>query len=134
MELKQIRTFYILAQESNFTRAAEKLGYTQANVTIQIKTLEEELRTPLFNRMGRRISLTEEGEKLLLLAARMLELEDSMAHIGDSRIDEGHIRIGVCDSLCVTRLPQIISGYKGKYPKVDITLNILKCRSSTRFL
>lgn len=127
MELKQIRTFYILAQELNFTRAAEKLGYTQANVTIQIKTLEEELRTPLFNRMGRRISLTEEGEKLLLLAARMLELEDFMAHIGDSRIDEGHIRIGVCDSLCVTRLPQIISGYKGKYPKVDITLNILKC-------
>ena len=127
MELKQLKIFHALAQELNFTRVAKKLGYTQANVTIQIKALEEELQTPLFNRMGRQISLTQGGEKLFSLTAQMLELEESIFHISDNSVEEGHIRIGVCDSLCVSRLPKLIGGYKTRYPNVDITLNILKC-------
>ncbi|MDD6038279.1 MAG: LysR family transcriptional regulator [bacterium] len=127
MELKQLDMFYSLAKELNFTRTAEKLGYTQANITIQIKALEEELKVPLFNRMGRQISLTDEGEKLLLLASQVLELKDTISHISENRVDVGRIRIGVCDSLCVTRLPKLIGSYKQLFPNIDITLNILKC-------
>ena len=127
MELKQLKIFYSLAQELNFTRVAEKIGYTQANVTIQIKSLEDELQTKLFNRMGKQISLTEDGQKLLTLVSDMLKLEDSISHIKQDSVEQGSIRIGVCDSLCAFRLPNVISAYKKLYPQVEISLNILKC-------
>ena len=100
MELKQLKIFYSLAQELNFTRVAEKIGYTQANITIQIKSLEDELQTKLFNRMGKQISLTEDGQKLYSLVIEMLRLEDTISHIKQDSIEQGSIRIGVCDSLC----------------------------------
>ena len=127
MELKQLKIFYSLAQELNFTRVAKKIGYTQANVTIQIKSLEDELQTKLFNRMGKQISLTEDGQKLYSLVIEMLRIEDTISHIKQDSIEQGSIRIGVCDSLCAFRLPNIISAYKELYPQVDISLNILKC-------
>ena len=127
MELKQLKIFSVLAQELNFTRAAENLGYTQANVTIQMKSLEDELQTKLFNRMGRQISLTEDGEKLFGLTIEILGLVDTISNIKQKSVEKGSIRIGVCDSLCVSRIPEIISEYKKLYPNVEITLNILKC-------
>lgn len=127
MELKQLKIFATLAREMNFTRVAEKLGYTQSNITLQIKSMEGELGTKLFNRMGRQLSLTEEGERLLPVAMEMLELEHAVFNVTHHSVEEGSIRIGVCDSLCISRLPRIIGAYKKRYPKVKINLSILKC-------
>lgn len=127
MEIKHLHTFLILSQELNFTRAAEKLGYTQSNVTFHIKALEQELHTPLFNRLGKNISLTDAGKNLLPLAAQMLALEKNILALQEEASGRGTIRIGVCDSLCVNRLPKIIYDYKKEHPYVNISLEILRC-------
>ena len=65
MELRQLATFIRVAQFKSFSRAAESLGYSQSAVTVQIRQLEEELDTRLFDRMGKRIALTDTGERFL---------------------------------------------------------------------
>lgn len=62
MELRQLSTFIQVAQLKSFSRAAESLGYSQSAVTVQIRQLEEELDTRLFDRIGKHISLTARGD------------------------------------------------------------------------
>ena len=127
MELKQLHIFLESTKTLNFTKAADNLGYTQANVTIQIRQMEEELHTPLFNRIGKSITLTEAGSQLVPLALKMIQMEEMILNIDTNVRDTGSIRIGVCDSLCVYRLPRIIYQYKQHYPNVNLSLTILKC-------
>lgn len=127
MEIKQLQTFYTVSQELNFTKAAEKLGYTQACVSLHIQSLEHELNQLLFNRIGKIITLTESGKQLVPYAAQMLELEKQIRKIGEDELECSLIRIGICDSLCVNRMPRIIERYKTYRPKVEIQLEILKC-------
>jgi DNA-binding transcriptional LysR family regulator len=61
MELRNINTFLKVAATQNFSKAAEQLGYSQSAVTVQIQQLEKELETPLFERIGKRVFLTERG-------------------------------------------------------------------------
>ena len=63
MEVRQLQIFRILAEELNFTRTAERVHTVQSNVTAQIKALEEELGVPLFDRLGRRVTLTDAGRQ-----------------------------------------------------------------------
>ncbi len=65
MELRQLKTFQTVAQMLSFNRAAEILNYAQSTVSAQIKALEEEFGKPLFDRLGKRIVLTEAGRILL---------------------------------------------------------------------
>ena len=72
MEVRQLEIFRILAEELNFTRTAEKVHTVQSNVTAQIKALEEELGVPLFDRLGRRVTLTDAGRNFLPFAGQAL--------------------------------------------------------------
>lgn len=63
MDLKKLETFIYVADQSNFTKAAEKLGYTQSAVSFQIKELEKELNTALFERINHNIKLTPKGQR-----------------------------------------------------------------------
>ena len=65
MEIRNLVTFVRIAETQNFSRTAEQLGYSQSAVTMQIKQLEGDLHVQLFERIGRRIKLTEAGERLL---------------------------------------------------------------------
>ena len=65
MEIRNIRTFLRVAELQSFTKAAEQMGYSQAAVTVQIKQLEEELGTQLFDRIGKHIKLTEHGMQFM---------------------------------------------------------------------
>ena len=62
MEIRNITTFLKVAATQNFSKAAEQLGYSQSAVTIQIQQLERELQTQLFERIGKRVYLTESGQ------------------------------------------------------------------------
>lgn len=70
MEIRNIITFVRIAELQNFSKAAEQLGYSQSAVTMQIKQLEAELNTQLFERIGKRIKLTQAGSRLLPCACR----------------------------------------------------------------
>jgi DNA-binding transcriptional LysR family regulator len=74
MEFRQLRTFIVVANLLNFTRASEKLNMAQSSVSAQIKSLEEDLKLKLFDRIGRRVLLTDAGKKLYKYARRMEEM------------------------------------------------------------
>ena len=63
MELRQLQTFIQIAQMQNFSRTAEMLGYSQSAVTVQIRQLENELGKRLFDRTGKKVVLTPQGEE-----------------------------------------------------------------------
>ena len=73
MEIRQLATFIRVAQFNSFSRAAESLGYSQSAVTVQIRQLEEELDTRLFDRMGKRVILTAQGQCFLEYANSILD-------------------------------------------------------------
>ena len=76
MELRQLATFREVASALSFTRAAEALDYAQSSVSSQIQELELELGIPLFERLGKRILLSDAGRRLQPYAERLLQLAD----------------------------------------------------------
>lgn len=131
MDFKQLQTFYLLSKELNFTKTADQLGYTQSCVTLHIKKLEEELGTPLFDRIGKKVTLTESGQKLVPYARQLLKISQNFKELSkDTTGETGSIRIGICDSLCIEKMPVIVKAYKLAYPNIDIYLKILKCSDS----
>ncbi len=128
MDFKQLQTFYVLSTELNFTKAAHKLGYTQSCVTQHIKKLEEELGILLFDRIGKKVTLTEAGHRLIPLACQLLKITQNFQELAkEDSCKTGIIRIGICDSLCIEKMPAIIRVFKQAYPHIDIYLKILKC-------
>ena len=76
MEIRQLRTFQTVAHLLSFNRAAESLHYAQSSISAQIHALEEELGVQLFDRLGRRIMLTDAGAQLLDYAEKIVNLVD----------------------------------------------------------
>jgi DNA-binding transcriptional LysR family regulator len=74
MELRHLNTFRVVAEQCGFTRAAHKLGYAQSSVTAQIQALEEELGVKLFERLGKKVTLTEAGQRLLPYVIQVQDL------------------------------------------------------------
>src|SRR5690349_21719254 len=121
MELRQLITFRVLARTLNFTRTASELGYVQSSVTAQIQALEAELGVPLFDRLGKRVSLTDGGRQLLEYAERILALADeARAAVSADATPRGTLSIGAPETLCTYRLPAILHAFRDRYPQVQI--------------
>lgn len=126
MTIIQLTTFLKIAQTKNFTTAAEQLGYAQSTVTMQIKQLEDELGCPLFERLGKRIVLTPEGEKLVGYAQQVVQLErEILTEVPSSDEPTGVLNIGVSESLCYSKIPDLLMKYKKKYPQVEIRIKFI---------
>ncbi|MCP4667130.1 MAG: LysR family transcriptional regulator [Deltaproteobacteria bacterium] len=121
MELRQLRTFQAVARMLSFNKAAQQLHYAQSSISAQIQALEEELEVKLFDRLGRRILLTEAGERLLQYAGKMLDLADeTRAEVSPSKEPEGALTIRVPESFCVHRLPPVVRRFRSRFPKVRL--------------
>lgn len=121
MELRNINTFTKVAELQSFSKAAEHLGYSQSTVTIQIKSLETELNTRLFDRMGHKIMLTDSGRALLDHARELLLMEQKIKSIvQDTETVKGVLRLGLIESICTSIMPDIIPEYHTLYPGVEI--------------
>ena len=126
MTIVQLETFLKITETGSFTAASNALGYAQSTVTTQIKQLEDELNCLLFERLGKNIVLTLEGERLLLYAQRMLQLErEILLEVPKSKNPTGIIRLGVSESLCYNTLPYILMEYKKRFPKIEIQLQLI---------
>jgi DNA-binding transcriptional LysR family regulator len=109
----------------SFSKAAEELGYSQSTVTMQIKQLESELEVELFDRIGKRIVLTEDGRKLLPYANEIITAADNArAILKDSLTPCGELRIGILESVCISFLPKVLNQYHQDYPQVSIIIKI----------
>ncbi len=121
MELKQLQTFRVLAEELSFTKTAHRLNYAQSSISTQIQALESEFGVPLFERIGKRISLTESGKRLKRYADEILRIVDeSLIAVPDDSEPSGTITIGSVESLCTYRLSPILGRYRSLYPKVEL--------------
>ncbi|UHA73793.1 LysR family transcriptional regulator [Paenibacillus sp. 481] len=135
MELKQLQTFQAVAKELSFTRAAERLNYAQSSVTAQIQALEQHFATPLFERLGKRILLTEAGQRLLPYADNMLRLADeAYAYVPGETEPTGILTIGAPESLCTYRLPPLLKMFRERYPSVQIVFRTGICPDLRRML
>lgn len=121
MEIRQLQTFREVARTLNFTRAATTLNYAQSSISAQIQALEEEFAVTLFDRLGRRIVLTDAGQRLLHYADKILALAEE-AQIAVPGADEpvGLLTIGAPETLCTYRLPAVVNAFRRRFPRVDI--------------
>lgn len=125
MEIRQVQSFVHVARLGSFSRAAETMGYSQSAITVQIRLLEEELGTKLFDRMGKKVSLTPQGKRFLEHANRILyEMNRTIMAMNEDRELENPLHIGTIESLCTAKFPRILSQFHTLYPKVNIQITL----------
>ncbi len=121
MEFRQLQSFLVVAEELHFSRAATKLHLAQSSVSAQIQALEHSLGTPLFERVNRRVRLTEAGEKLKGYARKVVEMTDEIkADINSHEDPRGSLVIRMPESLATSRIPQAVKRFHERYPLVKL--------------
>lgn len=121
MEVRQLQTFCALAEELNFTRTAERVHTVQSNVTSQIKALEAELGSPLFDRLAKRVVLTEAGRRFRPYAEKALAaMEQGLQAVKFGTEAAGPLHIYAPESVLTYRLPEVLKVFRKRYPKVEI--------------
>lgn len=122
LDLTALRSFAAVAEVGGVTRAATLLHLTQSAVSMQIKRLEEALGRGLFDRTGRGVALTADGEQLLGYARKMLALNDeAMARLTDQAF-EGEIVLGVPADIVYPAIPKVLQRFHADYPRMKVTL------------
>lgn len=122
LDLDQLATFVAIADTGSFTRAAEEVHRTQSAVSMQMRRLEERVGKPLFERDGRTNRLTEDGERLLLYARRLLRLNRETLAAFDDESLEGSVRIGMPDDYAERFLPEIMARFSRSNPRVELSV------------
>lgn len=124
ISLRQLRAFVAVAEHASFTVGARELHLTQSAVSMLVRQLESELGLPLFDRVRRRVQLTETGRQLLPLAQRML---DDLRQVVDGALDlrslrRGRLRLGLPQLLACTWMPPLLAEYERRHPEVTLKL------------
>lgn len=123
MDIRNVKTFVRVAELKSFTKAAEKLNYVQSTVTAQIKQLEKELGYSLFDRIGKRISLTIMGERFLKIAYELLLVSEKAENLNvNSNEIKGVLRVGVSESLLISVFKDLIPEFKAKFKNIDLRI------------
>ena len=123
MEIRMIDTFLRVAATQNFSKAAAQLGYSQSAVTVQMQHLEEELGVPLFERVGKRVYLTEKGQEFIPYASDIMKsTHAAMEFSKKSTGAHGVLRIGGVESICTALLPKLLLKFHALCPDVEVVI------------
>lgn len=132
MDIKNLITFIHVAELGSFTKTAEKLGFSQSTVSFQIKQLEQELKTQLFERINHTVVLTEKGREVLNYAHQISKLTQELKeNMQAERAVAGHVRLAMADSLCSSLLREDFHTFREWYP--GITLKIIAAGTEEMF-
>ena len=132
MDIKNLVTFIHVAELRSFTKAGDKLGYSQSTVSFQIRQLENEVGVPLFERINRTVTLTEHGVRLLRSAYKINELLESFQEETKAETKvHGRVRLAIADSLSSEVIRRIFPELHRKYP--DITLECISAGTQEMF-
>jgi DNA-binding transcriptional LysR family regulator len=127
IEVHELQIFLTAAEEENFSAAGRKLHLSQPAISFQIQGLEQQLKQQLFQRIGKRIALTEAGRELVPLAREMVNLssriEESMC--ASQGLVKGHVLIGCSTSPGKYILPQLIGAFRKLYPEVQFSVEVM---------
>lgn len=128
MELRQLKTFVLIAKLGSFVQAADILGYAQSTITNHIQILENEIGVKLFERLGHRIMLTNQGKSFLPYAEQVVQLtSEALKVVANPDVPQGKLIIGTSESLGTYRLPGVLQAYRKSYPKVEMILKFANC-------
>jgi len=124
--LKQLTAFLAVARHSSFTRASEELNLTQPAISMQIKQLESQIEQPLFEQMGKKLSLTEAGREIRQYARAILQQIDDMeaSLAGLKGLEHGTLRISVATTAHYFA-PKLLSIFYERYPGVNVKLDVI---------
>jgi len=124
MELRHLRYFLTLSEEKNFTKAAEKLLIAQPPLSRQIRDLEEELGTPLFERTNKGVMLTEAGEKFKEYALQIMHLSEQSIEVVKEMNEglQGTLFIASVEGEAPHLIARWVSDFHAKYPHVEFNL------------
>ncbi|MCC3777101.1 LysR family transcriptional regulator [Streptomyces sp. UNOB3_S3] len=120
----QLRTFLAVAQTLSFTQAARRLGVRQSTVSQQVRRLEDAAGRQLFSRDTHSVRLTEDGEAMLGFARTILEAHERAAHWFAGARPRGRLRFGASEDFVLTRLPELLEGFRRHHPEVDLELTV----------
>ena len=121
-DIDHLRTFIAIAETGSFTRAADLVHKTQSAVSMQMKRLEERVGRPVFARDGRASKLTDDGERLLDYARRIVKLNvEALAAFSNDDLS-GRVRLGVPDDYADRYLPEIMARFSRAYPGVELSV------------
>ncbi|WP_445289250.1 LysR family transcriptional regulator [Variovorax atrisoli] len=125
MDRVLLETFKAVVDEGGALKAANVLGCAQSNVTTRLKQMEQRLGVPLFNRQGKRLQLSEAGERYLPYVTRILDLIDEAA--ANARAEAPavqRLRVGTMESTAAMHLPQALAGMREAFPELELQLEV----------
>jgi DNA-binding transcriptional LysR family regulator len=120
LDLSVLRTLVAVERNGSFARAAEQVGRSESAVSLQLKKLEEQLGQLLFRRSGRAMVLTEDGDRLLAYAKRLIALNDEAVGATASPRLDGIVRLGVPADFAETWLPTALARFARLCPSVAV--------------
>ncbi len=126
-----LKSFIAIAETGTFSHAADVVGRTQSALSLRIKKLEESLSCRLFDRSGRKVALTAQGELFLGYAKQIIQLQwEAFSRLREPEV-EGEIRLGTPEDFATHYLPEVLSSFRLHHPRVqlsvscDLTLNLI---------
>src|ERR1700704_6470533 len=129
LDLDLLRSFVSVVEAGGFTRAGERVHRTQSTVSQQIRRLEETFGRPLLHRTGKHATPTEEGERLLSYARRILALAEEAHHVVARPAGDGVVRLGLPEGSAASRLADVLARFARSRPGLRLDV---RCELSVR--
>jgi DNA-binding transcriptional LysR family regulator len=120
LDIDQLRTFLAIAELGSFTKAGEAVHKTQSAVSMQMRRLEERVGMPIFAKDGRQSRLTEDGERLIEYARRMILLNDETLSAFGRQKEIGRVKLGLPDDYADRLLPQVLAAFARLNPAIEV--------------
>lgn len=128
MDLRSIMTVKAILTEGSFQKAAQRLNYSQSTVTFQVRQLENELSLQLFERIGRRMALTQAGRDILPHIESILHSMQKISLYGKAGTElAGELRVAVAESLLSYKMQTVLQQFVERAPRVKLALRCLNC-------
>ncbi len=127
MNTRNLITFKTILEMGSFQKAADKLGYTQSTVTFQIKHLEEELDLRLFEKIGRRMVLTQAGKDIMPYVDMILQGTEQISNYGKKLSEiSGSLKLAIPDSILIYNMQPFIQAFAHEAPHVQMVINSIQ--------
>ena len=127
MNTKSLVTFKTILEVGSFQKAADRLGYTQSTVTFQIKQLEEELTLKLFEKIGRRMELTQAGKDIMPYIDMILQGTEQISNYGKSLSEiSGSLKLAIPDSILIYNMQSFMQAFTHEAPNVQLIINSIQ--------
>lgn len=126
MEIRNIRSFIKVTELGSITKAAIHLGYAQSTITLQIRQLEDELGVDLFNRNGKKLTLSDNGKEFLQYAYQIIKYESkALNHFTITNEPKGSLNIGVMETVCSSNYSNYFHNFSAVHPSVSLNIQIV---------